>query len=237
MKYFIANWKMNGSRATLEDYCAKLLANTPESSQAHTILALPAILIPTAQKILKSSKIQLAAQCISDQAEGAYTGQISAQMYAESGCTYALVGHSERRKIESIQSTCQQVTQCLSANIKPIICIGETLQEKNDAQTSSVLYNQLSPIIDIINDKNDVWIAYEPRWAIGSGLTPDNNEINIISEWVKEKIDTKFIYGGSVTPDNIQNLTSCYVDGFLVGGASLNYKLTNQMVDVCTHYS
>ncbi|MEK9913141.1 MAG: triose-phosphate isomerase, partial [Flavobacteriaceae bacterium] len=87
------------------------------------------------------------------------------------------------------------------------------------------------------NHPNDVWIAYEPRWAIGSGLTPDNNEINIISKWVNKKIDTKFIYGGSVSPSNIESLISCEVDGFLVGGASLNYELTNQMVDICTHYS
>ena len=119
----------------------------------------------------------------------------------------------------------------------PILCVGETLEEKKASETLAVLNAQLTPLFTSENYGKDIWVAYEPRWAIGSGLTPDNKEINIIAEWFRKKSATKLIYGGSVTPKNIQSLIECDVDGLLVGGASLNYDLTNQMVEICTLYS
>lgn len=236
MKYFIANWKMNGSAESLTNYCEQLISKEhlmPES----VILALPALYIPLAQKMLHDTPIAIAAQCVSAHTDGAYTGQLSAQMFAEFGCQYALIGHSERRAMESIASTYDQMIQCLEAGIKPILCIGETLQEKKELKTKEVLASQLKPMLTLQAQDHDIWVAYEPRWAIGSGLTPDNNEINMIAEWFKNLTDSKFIYGGSVNPKNIENLSECTLDGFLVGGASLDYNLTNQMVDVCTQFS
>lgn len=236
MKYFIANWKMNGSQESLELYCKHILDNDKFDSSKF-ILSVPAILTSTAYHILNKTDISLSAQCVSEHNHGAHTGQLSADMFSNFGCSYALVGHSERRKFESIESTCNQVKQCLTNNLKPIVCIGETLDEKQSSRTKDVLLAQLKPILDMIDEPSDVWIAYEPRWAIGSGLTPGNKEINMITHWVKELIDTKLIYGGSVNPDNIKTLTECDVDGFLVGGASLDHNSTNQMVNICTHYS
>lgn len=236
MKHFIANWKMNGSIEALETYCQHL-ANTKDFLNDSIILALPALYIPKAHQCLKNTPIAIAAQCVSAHKDGAYTGQLSARMFAELGCSYAIIGHSERRETESISSTYNQMLQCIHSGLKPILCIGETLQEKNEMRTIEVLTNQLQPMLTLKQQGHDIWVAYEPRWAIGSGLTPDNNEINIVAEWFKSLSASKFIYGGSVNPNNIENLAECTLDGFLVGGASLDYKLTNQMVNICTHYS
>ncbi|MDG2347962.1 MAG: triose-phosphate isomerase [Gammaproteobacteria bacterium] len=236
MKNFIANWKMNGSIRALETYCQSLADNKAHLTEG-VILALPALYIPMAHHYLKNTPVAIAAQCVSAHNDGAYTGQLSARMFAELGCSYAIIGHSERRNIESIASTHNQMLQCIHSGLKPILCIGETLQEKNEMKTIKVLTDQLQPMLALEQQGHDIWVAYEPRWAIGSGLTPDNNEINIVAEWFKNLSATKFIYGGSVNPNNMENLAKCTLDGFLVGGASLDYDLTNQMVNICTHYS
>lgn len=235
MKYFIANWKMHGDTESISEYCLALNSLEIRHPQ-QCILALPAPLLPIAKKLLPNNAIQLAAQCVSQYASGAYTGDISATMYSDIGCQFALIGHSERRAIESIPHTCNQITQCISTKIQPILCIGESAEEKANLETKAVISAQIEPCLKLIQGESKLILAYEPRWAIGSGLTPSQDEIMIVTSWLKESYGCEVLYGGSVNDTNLAALGKTGIDGVLVGGASLDSKQTISMVKTCTQY-
>ncbi|PIE45299.1 MAG: triose-phosphate isomerase [Gammaproteobacteria bacterium] len=225
-----ANWKMNGRLSDVTRF-AQLLGNI--ETKGETIFAPPAVYLDVARK--NNTGFALAAQTGNENADGAFTGEVSMPMLADIGCQYVIVGHSERRAIyaESDAAIFAKVKSAFAAGLTPILCIGETDSENQAGKTEAVLTEQLALVIDKLSaeEKRSLVIAYEPVWAIGTGRTPSLDDIQAIHRKIRylfsQNNDTiasavRILYGGSVKPDNaaaIFGLTD--VDGGLVGGASL----------------
>lgn len=210
-KWVVANWKMNASKNLLNEY-KKIFQNYEKL-----------IVCPPFIYLEELAGLNFGAQNIHQQLKGAYTGEVSAQMLVEFGVQYCLVGHSERRQYfhETNSDVHAKAETCLAANITPIICIGETLEQYETNQTTEVLEKQLA---ECLPSRPGFWIAYEPVWAIGTGKTPTTDEISAVHFMLREKLpNTTLLYGGSVNGDNVATIFSIpNVDGALVGGASLN---------------
>lgn len=224
-KIIVANWKLNGSNDFLDAYFEELVLKEIDSDTCGVICP-PITYIQNCYSKLHS--LYLGAQDCSKFKEGAYTGEISASMLKENNCEFCIVGHSERRHVfnENNEDIKIKAESLLGAKIIPIICIGETLGQKKINKTQEVLREQVINSLPKESSKESVVIAYEPIWAIGTGMTPSLQEINNIHEYLKKDIQEvegyKFLYGGSVNSENaseIMNLEN--VDGVLVGGASL----------------
>lgn len=224
-----ANWKMNGNIQLLESF-AKQSWNT---RSAQVIWGLPSIYLVKAKQLGLSA---LAAQDVSAHEKGAYTGELSAEMLQEVGCEYVILGHSERRSYhqEDEALLVEKCKQLKKQGLKAIYCIGESLEEYENQQTDEALKRQLDPIIEAgLLDEQSV-IAYEPVWAIGTGNTATLKYAQTvhakIRNMLKEKYATiapsiRILYGGSVKADNASQLFSGEdIDGFLVGGASLEIQ-------------
>jgi triosephosphate isomerase len=184
---------------------------------------------------LNDTPIALGAQTCSPHASGAYTGQVAASTLAEVGCTYCLIGHSERRACgETNEQIVGQYNQLVNNNLTPIVCIGESTKDYAAGNTMTILEQQLLPLVKTYqeNPSSTFLIAYEPVWAIGTGKIPTSAELTTIFAWLKKRLQndlpeatTFFLYGGSVDETNsaaIKNIT--HLDGLLVGSASLNFK-------------
>ncbi len=237
-KFMVANWKMNGSINFISKFLNDLdkLAFENIYDQSKCIIICP----PLTYSYLIAGHIKncyLGGQNCSLFLEGAYTGDISASMLHDIGCQFCIVGHSERRTIfnETNNEVSIKASNSLKNNIHPIICVGETLQQKKDNKTKEILSKQITESINDDLNNNNTIIAYEPIWAIGSGLTPSLDEINEIHNFIKNEIrgyeNYKILYGGSVKSTNskeILNLDS--VDGVLIGGASLNVDEFNKIL-------
>ncbi len=216
MKFIIGNWKMNGTPSDKESMLTTL-ANTKTKNKI--VLCLPFTLLNGNN----NCGIAIGAQDVSNHENGAFTGDISAKMLTEMGTKYVIVGHSERRLYhnETNEIVREKATIAIKHGITPIICVGETLEEKNTGHTISVIKKML---LESIPESGEYIVAYEPRWAIGTGLTPSTNEIVTA---VKAVFDTlpnprPILYGGSVNANNAHDIILIpYVDGLLVGGASL----------------
>ncbi len=192
----------------------------------------------------KSSMIALAAQDCSEHSSGAYTGEVSSCMLKEIGCEYIIVGHSERRGYhdESDDEVGRKAKAAISQNMKAIACVGEMLEERQFGCTKSVIDRQLGAILDTVNgsDMSGLLIAYEPVWAIGTGLTASTDQIQEVHNWIRNGIrevgaevadDCRILYGGSVKGSNAAKiLKQPDVDGCLVGGASLN---SEEFLKIC----
>ena len=232
-KPFIAgNWKMQGDKAFVDD----LLHALEEIHQlpVRTAVFPPFVYLSQAYGHLHSSPIHLGAQNMDQHESGAYTGEISAAMLMDMGCEYVLVGHSERRQYynESDELCALKVAAAQKAGLLPILCVGETQQERQQKQTLTIIEKQLATVIkhdDV--DTSKLVIAYEPIWAIGTGqtATPEiAQEVhgfirNLLENWVGELAqEINCLYGGSVKPSNAAELLAMPdIDGALVGGASL----------------
>jgi len=225
-KIIVANWKLNGSYAFIESYFEELELSYVKDSVC-------GIICPPSAYFHKFNLLNpnffLGAQNSSLFDNGQYTGEISAKILKDNNCKFCIVGHSERRKIfkETDQDIMIKSENLINNSIIPIICIGETYEDKIANKTKDVLFNQVTNSLPENSSKESLIIAYEPIWAIGSGLTASLDEIDEIHGFLKKNIeksiDFKIIYGGSVKSENsksIVNLTN--VDGVLVGGASLN---------------
>ncbi len=219
MKIIIGNWKMNGDISGKESIL-KSLKNAKTKNQI--IMCLPFTLLNG-----NDYGISIGAQDISEHTNGAYTGDISGQMLRDANVKYAIVGHSERRFYhhETNDIVKAKATTAIAYGITPIICIGETQSERNTGRTMSVVKKML---LESVPDYGEYIIAYEPRWAIGSGKTPTISEIAAIHETIFKTLrninheNTPVIYGGSVDPENANAIISlAHVDGLLVGRASL----------------
>ena len=224
-KIIVANWKLNGSNDFLEAYFEELVLKGLNSDTCG-IICPPITYMKNCYSKLHS--LYLGAQDCSKFKDGAYTGEISASMLRENNCKFCIVGHSERRQVfnEHNEDIKIKAEQLLNERIIPIICIGETLEQKKMNKTHEVLKGQVINSLPQKSSKESVVIAYEPIWAIGTGMTPTLEEINNIHEYLKKNIkeieEYKLLYGGSVNSKNasdIMNLEN--VDGVLVGGASL----------------
>ncbi len=227
-KIVVANWKMNGSLKFIDDFAEKLdlLQNSDQS--ICNVICPPSIYLHYFSSKLKT--FHLGSQDCSKYDEGAYTGDISAKMLSDLNCHFCILGHSERRNFYSEKNLDVSIksSKCINADIHPIICVGESLEEKKSNKTKDILKKQIQESIPDNANKENTIIAYEPVWAIGTGLTPTLDEINNIHGYLKEIIEFsenfRIIYGGSVKSSNFKEITELEnVDGALIGGASLNF--------------
>ena len=228
---FIANWKLNGNIEFINKYYQKLLPN----SENCTVICSPHIYLNRLQNDKKN--MFSGAQDVSIHSDGAFTGEISAKMLRDENINFCLVGHSERRKhfYESNETVKIKIKNLIDNQIIPVICVGESLEEKEKNLTKYILNKQLEEgVAELANHQNAI-IAYEPIWAIGSGLTPTLNEINDVHFFIKN-VNKKFnkfkiLYGGSVNASNSNNINCLEnVDGCLIGGASLNVDEFNKII-------
>lgn len=234
-KIVIANWKMNGSQSLAQELTAAMKLQSFDLD-IKLVVCPPYTLISFLEAKLKHNRdIAIGAQEVSCHESGAYTGEISASMLREAGCQYVLIGHSERRRYhqENDALVLEKMNQALKAGLIPVVCIGETLDQRKANQTEAVLAAQLELLLKA--HQADFIIAYEPVWAIGTGLAATTKEIQETHAFLKKKLyncqNVPLLYGGSVNGENagtILNLKE--VDGVLVGGASLKVA---QMALIC----
>lgn len=229
------NWKMHTTRAVASQL-ATALKLLSMSSVAEIVLFPPFPYLVTVQEQLAHSRLRIGAQNLSNQSVGAYTGEVSAGMLVDIGCRYVLVGHSERRALyhETDVVVAEKFARACGAGLTPVLCVGETLQEREAGATFSVLARQLAAVWDLcgVNAHAVGVIAYEPVWAIGTGKTASPEQAQEVHAWIRSqilKVDAKIagsvrlIYGGSVKASNATELLSqADIDGALVGGASLD---------------
>ena len=228
---FIANWKLNGNYSFLKEYYEKLKVN----SNNCTIICSSSIYLQSLNG--NNKNLFCGAQDVSSFKEGAYTGELSASMLRDNNIDFCLVGHSERRQYfaETNNNVRTKSLNLIEENIIPVICIGETLEQKENNLTEETLFTQIKESIPNSATHQNTLIAYEPVWAIGTGLTPTLDEINQVHELIKN-FDQKFInykvlYGGSVKSSNSKEITELiHVDGCLIGGASLKVDEFNTII-------
>lgn len=229
----IANWKMNGSQALIKNMIFHL-SKASISPNNEVILCPPYLFLRDLLNYLPQFSIG-AQNCSSKHKEkGAFTGDISANMLKEVGCKYIILGHSERRSYyqETNDIVKQKAQFAIESNLIPIICIGETLEEKNTNKTLKIIEEQLETSLPDNANADNIIIAYEPVWAIGTGLTASNTDIETVHNYILQLLIKKFgssfenkikiVYGGSVKVDNAQEIISIKnVHGLLIGGISL----------------
>lgn len=231
-KLAAGNWKMNGTGAALEEL-RKLQENHP-SPTSEILICPPAPLIHRAAQLVQDTPIVIGAQDCHEQTSGAHTGDTSAEMLLDAGAKYVILGHSERREDhdESSEQVRAKARTAIEAGLAAIICLGESLAQREALNTLDIIAGQLSGSVpDVVTGENLV-IAYEPIWAIGTGLVPTVEQIGEVHDFIRTRLDRRFgsgvgqsvrlLYGGSVKPGNAAEIFAVpNVDGALVGGASL----------------
>ncbi|MDD4080573.1 MAG: triose-phosphate isomerase [Eubacteriales bacterium] len=229
------NWKMNKTPAEAVEMI-QALKPLIEEAEPTVVLCVPAVCLPAAKKAARGSRIKLGAQNVHFETAGAYTGELSAAMLKEAGAEYAIVGHSERRAYfgETDESVNRRAVAALRGGLIPIICVGETRQQREAGYTNALVsYQALIALTGMTADEvRKVIIAYEPVWAIGTGLTASDEEANATIGVIREAIAgvygkrvanaVRIQYGGSMNPKNVKGLMAQpEIDGGLIGGASL----------------
>ncbi|GMG89365.1 triosephosphate isomerase [Cupriavidus sp. TKC] len=231
-KLVIGNWKMHGSLAA---NAALLEGIKAAPARAKLAVCAPFPYLAQCQTLLSGSQVAWGAQDVSAEARGAFTGEVAASMLGEFGCGYALVGHSERRTYhgETDAVVAAKALRALEFDIVPVVCVGETLAEREAAQTEAVVGRQLQAVLDAlsIEQLGRIVLAYEPVWAIGTGKTATSAQAQEVHAALRARVAAKdvgvaarmaILYGGSVKPDNAAELFSMSdIDGGLIGGASL----------------
>ena len=228
-KLVIANFKMNGSKEFIENWVKDF--HEENESNKTIIVALPSLYLSN----FKDSNFNLAGQNVSNQSSGAFTSQLSAQLLKDCGAEYCLIGHSEARQylMETNDNIKQKFDQLTQESIQPILCIGEPIEIKETSKTTDYLLDQLELLS---SDQENIIIAYEPIWAIGTGLTPEMEDIQLAVDCIRGKFNKsiKVLYGGSVNSLNAANISAkTDIDGLLVGGASLNPKEFAKIAQLC----
>lgn len=231
-KLVVGNWKMNGNRAANAELLAGLQAAGPWNADVAVCAPFP--YLGEVASALQGGVIAWGAQDCSSQASGAYTGEVSAAMLAEFGCRYVIVGHSERRALhaESDSLVAEKAKAALAQRLIPIVCVGETLAEREAGQTDAVVRRQLAAVIEALGSAAiaQIVVAYEPVWAIGTGKTASPAQAQAVHAVLREQLrqasdraeGVQILYGGSVKADNAAELFSqSDIDGGLIGGASL----------------
>ena len=229
------NWKMNKTNAELDEFFRTFIGESSFSSSGSVdvLFAVPYTMLAKAQSLVGDKGISIAAQNVHWEAKGAYTGEISTSMLKDVGVSAAVIGHSERRQYfgETDATVKARTVACLDAGILPVVCVGETKDERQANQTEAVVSRQINAIIAEINDPKEMVIAYEPVWAIGTGLTASDEQAQEVHAMIRGLLSKRYgdtgskmriLYGGSAKPSNIEGLISqADIDGGLVGGASL----------------
>ena len=233
-KLVVGNWKMNGglrSNAALLDALAAEWAAAPGRSLA---VCVPFPYLGQAQAALTGTAVAWGSQNVSEHRAGAYTGEVAATMLADFGCRYAIVGHSERRQFfgDTDDVVAAKTAQALAAGITPIVCVGESLAEREAGATEAVVLRQLDAVLaTVASELERIVIAYEPVWAIGTGRTASPAQAQAVHARLRQRLtaagaaDVAVLYGGSVKPDNAAALFAMGdIDGGLIGGASLQAR-------------
>ena len=222
--FFVANWKLNGNLQFIDQFISNI--SLPNADSKCVVICPTAIHLDYLSK--NKNGFYVGSQNVSEHEEGAYTGEISVRSLIETNVDFCIVGHSERRQIfkEKDQDINLKSQRLIANNVIPIICIGETLEQKEKGITNTVLEEQLMNSIPSSSTFENTIIAYEPVWAIGTGLTPTIDEIDETHRFIRSHNDKfnkyKILYGGSVKASNAKEITHlANVDGALIGGASL----------------
>jgi triosephosphate isomerase len=229
------NWKMHGSKSMVRSLLEGLLAGSSADGKADLAVFPSFPYLSLTESVLSGSHISWGGQTLNPNTHGAHTGETSGGMLVDMGCRYALVGHSERRAIygESDEDVALRFKAALDAGLHPVLCVGETLEEREQGQTETVVARQLDAVIDNvgIDAFSRAIIAYEPVWAIGTGLTATPEQAQSVHAFIRDKISAlnaiiadqlRILYGGSVKGSNAAELFAQKdIDGGLVGGASL----------------
>jgi triosephosphate isomerase len=218
------NWKMHGNRASNRALLEAILTGLPASKDVDCAVCVPFPYLGETAVQLAGTQLALGAQNVSEHAQGAYTGEVSAAMLAEAGCKYVLVGHSERRQLygETDAMVAAKFAAAAKQGLTPILCVGETLAEREAGRTDEVVARQLGAV-----KFADAVLAYEPVWAIGTGKTATPEQAQAVHRQLRKMVPpgTRILYGGSVKADNAAALFAQEnVDGGLIGGASLVAK-------------
>ena len=227
------NWKMNGTGPALDQLTAIAAGLAALPAGIDLLICPPATLVERASHAARGSRLMIGGQNCHDQSAGAYTGEISAAMLADCGARHVILGHSERRTLngETSEQVCAKAKAALDEGLVAIICIGETEAERRAGQALTVVEEQLAASVPSRATAERVVIAYEPVWAIGTGLTPTVDQVAEVHARIRDRLDAWFgaegrsmriLYGGSVKTANARDLLSiAHVDGALIGGASL----------------
>lgn len=229
------NWKLNGSLASIKQLISGIKAGVADVGDTEVAVCPPFLYLPLVSNMLADTDVVWGSQDVSDQDSGAFTGEVSAPMLKEFSCKYAIVGHSERRALyaEDDQFTARKFAAARKCGLKPILCVGEQLGEREAEVTEQVIERQLEAVIDLqgIAALGDAVIAYEPVWAIGTGKTATPDQAQAVHGFIRQKIGSldgavadkiQILYGGSVKGSNAAELFSMPdIDGGLIGGASL----------------
>jgi len=230
------NWKLNGSLDSVKQLISGITAGAGDTGNTQIAVCPPFIYIPMVAELLSGSKVAWGSQDISDQESGAFTGEISGPMLKDFGCRYAIVGHSERRALycEDDEFTARKFAAARKFGLTPILCVGETLEEREQGITEDVVARQLDAVIALegIAALGEAVIAYEPVWAIGTGKTASPQQAQDVHAFIRGKLTgldkavadkVQVLYGGSVKGSNAAELFAMPdIDGGLIGGASLD---------------
>jgi triosephosphate isomerase (TIM) len=239
------NWKMNGSLESVRTLLQGIRQGIDQVKRAEVAVCPPYVFIPEAQKLLAGSVIGWGGQDLSTESSGAFTGEIAASMLKDFGCRYVIVGHSERRTYhaESDELVARKYAVAKAAGLVPIFCVGETLEEREAGITEQVVARQLDALIDLegVEALAQGVVAYEPVWAIGTGKTATPEQAQEVHAFIRGRIAGKsgevaeglrILYGGSMKPDNAQELIGKPdIDGGLIGGAALKAE---DFLGICT---
>ncbi len=244
-RLLVANWKMHFVRAQAREYLRVFTERLRGVRATEIVLAPPFTLLETVGRALHGTAIRLAAQDLFFEREGAFTGEISPLMLKDLGCSYVIVGHSERRKLfgETDEFINKKLKAALDAELVPILCVGETLEERHAGRTQMVLATQIRGALEGLTLSDHLVIAYEPVWAIGTGVNAEPHEAEASALFLRELLaqlaqreiarKIRILYGGSVKPSNFDGfLQQPNIDGALVGGASLDPEAFAQMAEM-----
>ena len=239
------NWKMYKTNAEAVATAGRLVELVADTSDVDIMIAPVFTAIDPVSRVVDGSRVGLGAQNLYWEKEGAYTGEISADMLISAGCQYVIIGHSERRQYfgETDETVNNKISAAIAAKLIPVFCIGESEAERESGSTFSVLDKQVKDGLKekVIGDLGSLVIAYEPVWAIGTGKTATSDQAQEVHQYIRSLIDNVFgtaladsvriLYGGSVKPANVTELMAMSdIDGALVGGASLDAESFSQIV-------
>ncbi len=234
-KMVAGNWKMHGSQEMVQELLSAIVAGAADGADVDMVVFPPFPFLGQVQQLAAASPVAWGAQTLSEHEGGAYTGEVSGAMIKSFGCRYVLVGHSERRALygESDQDVARKFVAAQRAGLKPVLCVGECLEERESGDTERVVARQLDAVLEEagVNALADAVVAYEPVWAIGTGKTATPDQAQEVHAFIRDKVAAldgkiaaavQILYGGSVKPGNAAELMSQNdIDGGLIGGASL----------------
>lgn len=236
----VGNWKMNGDQRTNAALLAKVTEGWQGKHNAEVVVCPPFPYLQHTQELIASSAIVLGAQSVSEHAGGAYTGEVSARMLAEWQCRYVIVGHNERRRMqqESDVQVAEKFIAVQREQLTPILCVGESLAQREAGQALAVIHRQLNAVLDLVgcDTFERAVVAYEPVWAVGTGKTATPQQAQEVHRYIRELLGevgqrVRILYGGSVKADNAAQLFAMTdIDGALLGGASLSAE---EFISIC----